>query len=364
MARAPRSLAGKVVAITGGARGIGRATAAALIAQGARVAIGDLDAPLAAKTAQELGSGTLGLPLDVTDRASFENFLGEVERQVGPLDVLINNAGIMPIGPFVTETDSTAKRMVDINLHGVIYGSKLALERFLPRGQGHLVNVASIAGKGGAAGGVTYCATKHAVVGLSEAIRAEVRGTDIDVTIVMPVGVNTELYSGVQPIRGFKVAEPEDVANAIVEALQSGRVDVFVPKSIQGLFRFMNLVPRAVADAFAKVMKADQVLLHSDPRARGAYLSRTGDPTAAGPMPAADLAAPTPAAGPAAPTPAAGPAARTPAADPAAPTPAADPAAPTPAAATATSAPAPESQPVAGNGAGSADPADSEKQTA
>ena len=75
MAKAPRSLAGKVVAITGGARGIGRATAAALIAQGARVAIGDIDAPLAEQTAQELGSGTLGLPLDVTDRASFETFL-------------------------------------------------------------------------------------------------------------------------------------------------------------------------------------------------------------------------------------------------------------------------------------------------
>ncbi len=91
---------------------------------------------------------------------------------------------------------------------------------FVPRNRGHLVNVASVAGKAGAAGGVTYCATKHAVVGLSEAIRAEVRNEQIDVSIVMPVGVNTELYSGVQPIKGFKVAEPEDVAAAIVEALR------------------------------------------------------------------------------------------------------------------------------------------------
>ena len=174
MAKAPRSLAGKVVAITGGARGIGRATAAALIAQGARVAIGDIDAPLAEQTASELGSGTVGLPLDVTNRESFDGFLTEVENRLGPLDVVINNAGIMPIGPFVDETDATAQRMVDINLHGVIYGSKLALERFMPRGRGHLVNIASVAGKGGFPGGATYCATKHAVVGLSEAIRAEV----------------------------------------------------------------------------------------------------------------------------------------------------------------------------------------------
>ena len=133
MAKAPRSLGGQVVAITGGARGIGRATAAALIAQGARVAIGDIDASLAERTAEELGAGTIGLPLDVTERDSFDTFLQEVETRLGPLDVLINNAGIMPIGRFAEETDATAQRMVDINLHGVIYGSKLALARFLPR---------------------------------------------------------------------------------------------------------------------------------------------------------------------------------------------------------------------------------------
>jgi NAD(P)-dependent dehydrogenase (short-subunit alcohol dehydrogenase family) len=277
MAKAPRSLAGKVVAITGGARGIGRATAAALIAQGARVAIGDIDAPLAEQTASELGSGTLGLPLDVTNRESFDDFLKEVETRLGPLDVVINNAGIMPIGPFVDETDSTARRMIDINLHGVIYGSKLALERFLPRGRGHLVNIASVAGKGGFPGGATYCATKHAVVGLSEAIRAEVRKTDIDVSIVMPVVVNTELGSGLQKSRGVKVVEPEDVANAIVEALQSGRVDVYVPREMRVLFRLMNVVPRSVADFVTKVLKGDQVLVNPDHLLREAYEKRTAD---------------------------------------------------------------------------------------
>ena len=132
MAKVPRSLAGSVVAITGGARGIGRATAAALIAQGARVAFGDIEAQLAEQTAAELGAGTIGLPLDVTERDSFARFLDEVEQRLGPLDVLINNAGIMPVGPFVEETDATAKRMVDINVHGVIFGSKLAVERFIP----------------------------------------------------------------------------------------------------------------------------------------------------------------------------------------------------------------------------------------
>ncbi len=282
MARAPRSLAGQVVAITGGARGIGRATAAALIRQGARVAIGDIDDRLAQRTAQELGDAAVGLPLDVTDRASFDTFLEQVESRLGPLDVLVNNAGIMPVGPFVNETDATAKRLIDINLHGVIHGSKLALERFLPRGRGHLVNIASTAGKAGFPGGATYCATKHAVVGLSEAIRGEVRGTDIHVSIVMPVGVNTELYSGLPAPRGFKTAEPEDVAEAIVEALQTGRVDVFVPKSVGRTLRSMSLVPRSVADFVTRALKADQVLTSPDHLGRAAYERRMAETVAAG----------------------------------------------------------------------------------
>jgi NAD(P)-dependent dehydrogenase (short-subunit alcohol dehydrogenase family) len=275
--KTPRSIAGQVVAITGGARGIGRATARALIAQGARVAIGDIDAPLAQRTAQELGSGTLGLALDVTDRSSFDAFLTEVERRLGPLDVLINNAGIMPLGPFVSETDVTAQRIIDINVHGVINGSKLALERFLPRDHGHLVNVASVAGKLGFPGGATYSASKHAVVGLSEAIRGELRGTGIELTIVMPVVVNTELGSGLHRSRGVRKVEPEEVADEIVHALQTGRVDVWVPRSIAALVRSNHLVPRSVADFVTRALKGDRVLVDPDHVQRAAYERRTAD---------------------------------------------------------------------------------------
>jgi NADP-dependent 3-hydroxy acid dehydrogenase YdfG len=274
MAKVPRSLAGQVVAITGGARGIGRATAVALLAQGARVAIGDIDASLAQKTADELGSGTVGLPLDVTERASFARFLDEVESRLGPLDVLINNAGIMPIGPFVEESDATAKRMIDINVVGLIFGSKLALERFLPRNRGHLVQIASAAGKAGFPGGATYCATKHAVVGLSEAIRAELRETNVDISVVMPVVVNTELGSGLPTTRGFKPVEPEDVANAIVEALQTGRYEVFVPKTMAGMVRVNALMPRRAVEAMGRALKGDQVLAQPDHVARAAYEAR------------------------------------------------------------------------------------------
>ncbi len=110
----------------------------------------------------------------------------------------------MPLGPFVDETDAATRRLVDINLHGVILGSKLALERFLPRRRGHLVQIASAAGKVGVAGGATYCATKHAVVGLSEALYQELRGTGVAISVVMPTVVNTELGSGLPRTAGVR----------------------------------------------------------------------------------------------------------------------------------------------------------------
>jgi NAD(P)-dependent dehydrogenase (short-subunit alcohol dehydrogenase family) len=270
-----------VIAITGGARGIGRATAAALIAQGARVAIGDIDAQLARRTAEELDAGTIGLPLDVTDRTSFSAFLDEVEAQMGPLDVLINNAGIMPIGPFVEEPDATADRMVDINVRGVIIGSKLALQRFVPRGRGHLVNIASVAGKAGIAGGATYCATKHAVVGLTEALRQELRGRGVDLSVVLPVVVNTELGSGLPETRAFKRVEPADVASAIVEALQTGRFEAYVPRNVSMLARMNALLPRRAMEAYGRMLKGDQVLMAPDHHARAAYEARMVETIAA-----------------------------------------------------------------------------------
>ncbi len=277
MAKALRSLTGQAVAITGGARGIGRATAAALISQGARVAIGDIDAALVERTATELGSGTVGLPVDVTDPESFESFLQRVESTLGPLDVLINNAGIMPVGPFLEETDATTRRMVEINVNGVIYGSRLALRRFLPRGRGHLVNIASIAGKAGTAGGASYCASKHAVVGLSEAIRLEVRGSGVDLSVVMPIGVNTELYSGVPQIRGLRTPEPEEVAAAIVEALETRRFEVYVPKRMVATVRLSALLPRRLAESIARLIKADQTLISPDRSERAAYDARIAE---------------------------------------------------------------------------------------
>lgn len=271
MAKEPRVLTGKVAAITGAARGIGKATAEAFVRQGMKVAIGDLDVAEARRTADQLGGGTIALELNVTERSSVERFVEEAEAQLGPIDVFVNNAGIMQLGPFLEESDATAQRQIDINVVGVLYGMKVILPRFLERGGGHLVNIASSAGKGGFPGGATYCGTKHFVIGVSEAVRGELRDKPVEVSCVMPGVVNTELAAGVPQARGVRNVNPEEVADAIVEALQRPRFDVFVPKSIGPINQVMNILPRGGREAIVRVLKADQVLAGADPEARRGY---------------------------------------------------------------------------------------------
>jgi NADP-dependent 3-hydroxy acid dehydrogenase YdfG len=264
---------GRVVAVTGAGRGIGRATAAALVASGARVAVGDVDADAARRAAEELGDGAVGLPLDVTDEESFAGFLRAAE-ELGPLDVLINNAGVMQIGPFAEESGATARRMIDINAHGVARGMRLALPGMLERGRGHLVNVASTAARVGVPGAATYCGTKWFVLGLSEATRAELRGSGVEVSCVLPGFVKTELTSGVRRPAYVRGVEPADIAEAIVAALRRPRPRVWVPRSLGAVTYINDLLPRAVRDGAGKLLGADRVFLDYDVAARSAYEER------------------------------------------------------------------------------------------
>jgi short-subunit dehydrogenase len=142
------------------------------------------------------------------------------------------------------------------------------------RGSGHVVNLASVAGKGGFPYLATYCASKHAVVGLTEAVRGEFLESGIEFTVVMPAMVNTELTAGVKAGRGVEKAEPEDVADAIVDALKLPRFDVFVPKAVGRINKAMQLMPRAARDKIAQLLEADKVMAQADMAGRREYEER------------------------------------------------------------------------------------------
>lgn len=296
MPRQDISLAGHVVAVTGGARGIGRATAAALVAEGARVAIGDLDAELAARTAAELGGGTISSPLDVTDRDGFAAFLDTAERELGPLHGLVNNAGIMPIASQLDEDDATARRTLDINVHGVIFGTKLALARMQPRGDGHVVNVASQAGKAAFGGLATYCASKFAVVGYTASVADELRGTGVHASCVLPALVRTELSAGLPSPRLIKPVEPEDVATAVVATLRRPKQVVHVPRSGGVILGISNALPPAARAALERALGIEHAAINADRAARREYEERAsreiagvGSTTATGGSPSSQI---------------------------------------------------------------------------
>lgn len=274
------NLTGRKVVITGGARGIGRATAEAFIAAGATVAIGDIDAALAEQTAAEItertGGQIAGFALDVTDGAKFAAFLELATKYLGSLDVLVNNAGIMPTGPFVEESAAVSDRQLDINVRGVITGSKLAAARFISHGGGHIVNIASLAGIIPSPGVAVYCASKAAVVALGDALEQELRPHGIAVTTIAPSLTRTELVTGIPTTKLSDLAtmEPEDVAATIVRKVASGRGGLApVPGVAGSVFRTTTVLPERIRHPLYKLLGL-HANLHNDPIARKAYLDR------------------------------------------------------------------------------------------
>ncbi len=275
MRGADLSLDGAVVAITGGGRGIGRATAAAFARRGARVAIGDLDAEVAHGTAEALGDRVTAFSLDVTSPDSFAEFVGAVERAAGPIDVLVNNAGIMPVGSFLEESPRTTRAVFEINVAGTITGMRLVLPAMVERGRGHVVNVASGAGRFEIPGLATYCASKHAVVGLTGTVARELEGTGVTLTAVLPSAVHTELSAGIAfPFEAVAKVAPEDVAGAIVASCASHRLEVTVPRWLAPYPALAALIPRLLDRWIRRRLGDDRALNRVDAIARGAYEER------------------------------------------------------------------------------------------
>lgn len=270
---AVKHLDGAIIAVTGGGRGIGLAIARALAARGARVAIGDIDEDLARAAAESLNGH--GGRLDVRDRESFAAFLDGTRRALGPIDVLVNNAGIMASGPFLDEDDGLSDAQIDINLRGVIHGCKLVLPGMIARGSGHIVNVASMAGVLAVPGLAVYCATKFGVVGLTDTLREEYRDSGVDFTTVMPAKVTTELAAGTDTAaRGVPTASPDDVAAAVVDALVDRLPAVTVPRYMAPVAPLQGLTPHWLLRGLRRTLGDRRVLDAIDRGARVDYEKR------------------------------------------------------------------------------------------
>jgi NAD(P)-dependent dehydrogenase (short-subunit alcohol dehydrogenase family) len=268
------SLHGASVAVTGGAHGIGRAIASHFARAGARVAIGDLDAEAARSVASDLGGGAIGAALDVTDRKAFASFLDAADGAHGPLDIMVNNAGIDWIGPFHEEPDDVSRREVEVNLMGAIFGSRLALQRMLPRRSGHLVNIASGVGRVPLPGSAVYAATKHGVVGLTESLRLEYRGSGVRFSVVQPAQVETAMLEGQARPRLLPVVTPDEVASAVVGAVRRDRFEVWVPSSQAITFKLGSVLPRAAREAILRAAGLGRIAGEADQSVRRGYHER------------------------------------------------------------------------------------------
>lgn len=277
------SMSGRVVAITGGGRGIGRRTAQAFLAAGATVVIGDLDAQVCEATAKELsvgGSTVTGLPLDVTQPESFEAFFRQAQDRVGPIDVLVNNAGVMPTGVFSDEDPSTTRLVLGVNIEGVINGSRIASQAFRARGRGHIVNIASLAGVGSFPGLATYCGSKHFVVGFTRALEREIATDGVGMTLVLPGIVKTDLSAGANMPRALETmlaVEPDEVASAIVRAVDRRTSQITVPRRFGALLTVNSVLPSRLQQAFERRTGADRAYSHADPAQREQYHQRLRD---------------------------------------------------------------------------------------
>ncbi len=249
-------LEGATVAITGGARGIGRATALEFARRGAHVITGDLDPH---------ESPGQALELDVTKPRSWAKFA----KAAGAIDVLVNNAGVMPSGPFVEQSRDLLTAAMDINYWGVVHGLRTVLPGMIERGRGHVVNVASMAGKVAIPGLAPYCASKFAVVGLTASLRDELPA-GVTCTAVLPGAVRTRLSAGF-PLGGIGVVEPEHVARAIAASCRDAPAEVAVPGWI-GLYEQVNTVlPGPVMRLARRAMRANRVLTARDDAVRSRY---------------------------------------------------------------------------------------------
>lgn len=213
----------KVALITGGARGIGRATAELFIREGARVCIVDVDEDVVTQAAQELGNGALGFVMNVTDRSSVQAGVARINKELGPIDVLVNNAGIIRDAQLAKMEETDFDAVISVNLKGVYNTTQIVSQQMVDRGSGVILNASSVVALYGNFGQTNYVASKAAVIGMTKTWARELGRKGVRVNAVAPGFIQTRMTEGIPdkvmdklsamvPLQ--RMGRPEEIANA------------------------------------------------------------------------------------------------------------------------------------------------------
>lgn len=260
-----RDLKGKLVLITGGAGGLGLATARVFAREGARLALWDVDpvrVEAAAASLRAAGADARGRAVDVSDPAAVRAAAAALEAELGPVDILDNNAGVHAPGSLFDGDDAACRRQVAVNLESFIWCARAFAPGMARRGSGHLIWIASAAGLLGVPGMAVYSATKHGVIGLAESLRLELRRdgvTGVGSTIVCPSFIDTGMFPGTTPPRFAPWLKPDALAERIVSAVKAGERYVREPALVE-LIPLLKTLPGALQDALCSLTGMDRSL--------------------------------------------------------------------------------------------------------
>lgn len=248
---------GKTVVITGASSGIGEVLSNRIGTSGASVVLMARSKGKLESIAKKLGPKAEAIGLDVSDEDAVQAAFERILRKHGSIDMLINNAGFGVFQSVTEMSSETFQRMMDVNYFGMIHCTKAALPSMLKRRSGHIVNVASIAGKFATGKSAGYSATKHAVLGFTNALRQELHGTGVYVTAVNPGPARTAFFDRADPQGGYvqrvqwMMVEPEEVARAILKGIRRRKAEVNVPVWLGAASAFGQVMPSGLVQWIA-----------------------------------------------------------------------------------------------------------------
>jgi short-subunit dehydrogenase len=263
-----KKLYGKTVLITGAAAGIGKKMAEKLGKEGCKLIVTDIQKDALSKSKKDLesqGVKTLSYELDITDYKGIKAVREKVIQDIGHIDILINNAGIVQGGPFTKVPIKKHEMTYNVNIMGLVNMTHVFLDDLVNRSESHLVNIASASGRIGLPYGSTYASSKWAVIGFSESIRlelAELGNTHVGVTTVCPGYIDTGMFEGVHSPILMPMLKPDEVANGVIDAIKTNRAILNMPFIVETVPLLQALLPGNVVDIVSDILGVTSSMKH------------------------------------------------------------------------------------------------------